>query len=106
MFRDVRECLDAGNRLHTLLASQKPSSKMENFEPTDAQRHNAETTLAQSRLNVVWVYRKVILGKDYEDSVRRTTIMKKKTKQKKKQTKKNKTKKKHIIVVKKNTTGE
>ena len=23
MFRDVRECLDAGNRLHTLLASQK-----------------------------------------------------------------------------------
>ena len=27
MFRDVRECLDAGNRLHTLLASQKPSRK-------------------------------------------------------------------------------
>ena len=54
-----------------------------NFEPTDAQRHNAETTLAQSRLNVVWVYRKVILGKDYEDSVRRTTIMKKKQKKQK-----------------------
>ena len=27
MFRDVLECLDAGNRLHTLLASQKPSWK-------------------------------------------------------------------------------
>ena len=27
MFRNVRECLDAGNRLHTLLASQKPSRK-------------------------------------------------------------------------------
>ena len=27
MFRDVRERLDAGNRLHTLLASQKPSRK-------------------------------------------------------------------------------
>ena len=27
MFRDVPECLDAGNRLHTLLASQKPSRK-------------------------------------------------------------------------------
>ena len=27
MFRDVRGCLDAGNRLHTLLASQKPSRK-------------------------------------------------------------------------------
>ena len=27
MFRDVRECLDAGNKLHTLLASQKPSRK-------------------------------------------------------------------------------
>ena len=27
MFRDVRECLDAGNRLHTLLASQKPPRK-------------------------------------------------------------------------------
>ena len=27
MFRDVRECLDAGNRLHTLLASQKPARK-------------------------------------------------------------------------------
>ena len=27
MFRDVREYLDAGNRLHTLLASQKPSRK-------------------------------------------------------------------------------
>ena len=27
MFRDVGECLDAGNRLHTLLASQKPSRK-------------------------------------------------------------------------------
>ena len=27
MFRDVREGLDAGNRLHTLLASQKPSRK-------------------------------------------------------------------------------
>ena len=27
MSRDVRECLDAGNRLHTLLASQKPSRK-------------------------------------------------------------------------------
>ena len=27
MFRDVRECLDAGNRLQTLLASQKPSRK-------------------------------------------------------------------------------
>ena len=27
MFRDVREFLDAGNRLHTLLASQKPSRK-------------------------------------------------------------------------------
>ena len=27
MFRDVRECLDAGNRLHTLLDSQKPSRK-------------------------------------------------------------------------------
>ena len=27
MFRDVQECLDAGNRLHTLLASQKPSRK-------------------------------------------------------------------------------
>ena len=27
MFRDVRECLGAGNRLHTLLASQKPSRK-------------------------------------------------------------------------------
>ena len=27
MFRDVRERLDAGNRLHTLLASQKPAMK-------------------------------------------------------------------------------
>ena len=27
MFRDVRKCLDAGNRSNTLLASQKPSRK-------------------------------------------------------------------------------
>ena len=27
MVRDVLECLDAGNRLHTLLAYQKPSRK-------------------------------------------------------------------------------
>ena len=75
-----------------LLISSEHTQGLINFEPTHAQRHDAETTLAQSRLNVVWVhnvYSKVIIGKSYEDSVRRTTIMKK-----------------NKIVVKENTTGE